>query len=223
MAQSQSWRHSIFQMVKSRTSKELKRKQAFKTPNKIELIVCEGSCTEPTYFKSLIRNFRLPGIRVQVIASNDSEPINIVEFAIAKKEKGVAPGLPYNKIWCVLDVEVPPHRTLGEAWDKAANINDLELILTNPSFEYWFLLHFEKIITPFENGADIQSKLKQFHPTYKKTRIGFDVLFPLRKTAIKNSKEVLREQHNDAEDLRNCNPSTHVHKIVEYLQNTAQQ
>jgi len=161
-------------------------------------------------------------IRVQVIASNNSEPINIVEIAIAKKEEGVAPGFPYSKIWCVLDVEVPPHRTLGEAWDKATNVNDLELILTNPSFEYWFLLHFEKIITPFENEADIQSELKKFHPKYKKTRIGFDVLFRRRKTAIKNSKEVLKEKHNDAEDLRNCNPSTHVHKIVEYLQNMAQ-
>lgn len=210
-------------MVNSRKSKELKRKQAFRTPNRIELIVCEGSHTEPAYFKSLISRFRLPGIHVKVMSPNDTAPISIVDFAIDKKEKGVAPGLPYNKIWCVLDVEVPPHRTLGEAWDKAKNVNDLELILTNPSFEYWFLLHFVKIITPFESNTVLQSKLKQFHPTYKKTSIGFDILFPHRKTAIKYSKEVLREQYNNAEDIRNCNPSTRVHKIVEYLQAMANQ
>ena len=50
-----------------------------------------------------------------------------------------------------------------------------------------------------------------------------DVIYPKTNAAIKNSKEVLKEQHNDAEDLRDCNPSTHVHKIVEYFQNMAQQ
>ena len=188
----------------------------------MELIVCEGSCTEPAYFQSLIHEFRLPSIRVQVMASDDSEPINVVELAIAKKEKGVAPGLPYSQIWCVIDVEVPPHRTLGEARDKVASVNDLELILTNPSFEYWFLLHFEKVVTLFQSNTDLQCKLKQFHPTYKKTRIGFNILFRRTKSAIRHSKEVLKEQHNDAEDLSDCNPSTHVHKIVEYLQSAAQ-
>ncbi|GAI73036.1 unnamed protein product, partial [marine sediment metagenome] len=157
-------------MVKSRTSKELKRKQAVRTPNRIELIVCEGSRTEPAYFESLIQNFRLHAIRVHVMASDDSEPINVVELAIAKKEKGVAPGLPYSQIWCVIDVEVPPHKTLGDAWNKAASVNNLELILTNPSFEYWFLLHFAKVVTPFHSNTDIQRELKKFHPTYKKTR-----------------------------------------------------
>jgi hypothetical protein len=145
-----------------------------------------------------------------------------VEFAIAKKKKGVAPGLPYSQIWCVIDVEVPAHRTLGDAWDKAASVNDLELIMTNPSFEDWFLLHFDKVVTPFQSNTDLQCKLKQFHPKYKKTRIGFDILFRRTESAIKYSKEVLKEQHDDAENLRDCNPSTHVHKIVEYLQSAAQ-
>jgi len=209
-------------MVKSRTSKELKRKRAFKTPNRTGLIVCEGSRTEPAYFESLIQNFRLHAIRVQVMASDDSEPINVVELAIAKKKKGVAPGLPYSQIWCVIDVEVPQHRTLGEAWDKAANVDELELIMTNPSFEYWFLLHFAKIVTPFQSNTDIQRELKQFHPTYKKTRIGFNILFAHTEAAITRSKEVLKEQHDDAENLSDCNPSTHVHKIVEYLQSATQ-
>ena len=74
-------------MVKSRTSKELKRKQAIRTPNRMELIVCEGSRTEPAYFQSLKHKFRLPGIRVHVMSSDDSEPIHVVELAIAKKKQ----------------------------------------------------------------------------------------------------------------------------------------
>ena len=204
-------------MVKSRTSKELRRRMASKSPKKAELIVCEGTSTEPTYFNALIRKLRLHAVRVHAMGAENSEPINVVEFAIAKKKQGVAPGIPYNKIWCVIDVEVPPHRTLDDAWEKAAN-NGLGLILTNPFFEYWFLLHFEKITTPFNKDKDLHDILHEVHSSYKKTRIGFDILYPRTETAIRNSKEVLKEQHSDAEDLRGCNPSTHVHKIVEYLQ-----
>ena len=223
MGLSPSWRHSIFQMVKSRTSKELKRKQAFKTPNKIELIVCEGSSTEPAYFNALRKKLRLSAIHIDVVGlENRSEPIDVVQHAISKKKQGANKGVPYNKIWCVIDVEIPmPHKSLEEAIEKAKD-KKLEVILSNPFFEYWFLLHFKKVTTAFEKGEELYSALKEVHPTYKKTRIGFDILYPLTDTAIKHSKEVLKEQHNEAEDLSDCNPSTHVHKIVEYL-HTAQQ
>lgn len=207
-------------MVKSRTSKELKRRIAFKSPKKAELIVCEGSITEPAYFKALIRELQLHAVRVHVMSTEDSEPINIVEFAITRKKKGIAPGIPYNKIWCVIDVEAPPHRTLDDAWEKAANVNGLEIILTNPFFEYWFLLHFKKVATPFNEDKELHDMLQEVHPSYKKTRIGFDILYPRTETAIKNSKDVLKE-NQCSDDLRNFNPSTHVHKVVEHLQKIA--
>ena len=49
----------------------------------------------------------------------------------------------------------------------------------------------------------------------------FGIVYPNSNIAIKNSKEILNEQHNNSVDLRKCNPSTHVHKIVEYLMNMA--
>jgi hypothetical protein len=205
-------------MVKSRTSKELRRRTAYKSPKKAELIVCEGSSTEPAYFEALKRELQLHAVRVHVMSPEESEPINIVEFAITKKKKGIAPGIPYNKVWCVIDVEIPPHKTLDHAWEKAAIINGLELILTNPFFEYWFLLHFKKVTTPFNEDKDLHNMLQDVHQSYRKTRIGFDILYPRTEMAIKNSKEVLKEIHNNAADLRGCNPSTHVHKIVEHLQ-----
>lgn len=209
-------------MTKKRlTIEDLKRRKPFRTPNRVELIVCEGESTEPAYFNAMRKKLRLSAIHIDVVGLKDrSEPIDVVQHAISKK-KGAYKGVPYNKIWCVIDVEIPiPHQSLEEAIEKAKD-NNLEIILSNPFFEYWLLLHFEKVTTVFEKGEELYSALNEVHPTYKKTRIGFDVLYPHTNTAIKHSKEVLKEQHNDAEDLRNCNPSTHVHKIVEYLQNTA--
>lgn len=207
-------------MVKSRTSKELKRRQAFKTPNKIELMVCEGSITEPAYFNALKSKLRLRAFQINVISPSESEPIAVVERAITKKKEMAKQGVPYEKVWCVVDVEIPPHKTLNEAWEKARKTDGLELILTNPCIEYWFLLHFKKHTAPFGNNADVMDALKAVHRSYKKSHIGVDVLYQYRATAIKHSKEVLEEK-KCGEYLRDCNPSTHVHKIVEHLQNIA--
>ncbi|MCK5566256.1 MAG: RloB domain-containing protein, partial [Planctomycetes bacterium] len=90
--------------------------------------------------------------------------------------------------------------------------------------EYWYILHFRKTSAPFSRSRDAKSALRQQHPAYSESDTTiFNVVYPKTSDAIKHSKEVLKEQHNDAEDLRDCNPSTHVHKIVEYLQNIAQQ
>jgi len=207
-------------MVRSRPSKELERKQGFKTPNKIELIVCEGSKTEVAYFTAWRSKLRWSTVKIDVISPSESESIAVVERAISKKKEMERLGFPYEKVWCVVDVEIPPHKTLDEAWEKATKTDGLELILTNPCIEYWFLLHFQKRTAPFESNRDVMEALKAVHRSYRKSRIGFDDLYPRTATAIQRSKEVLQE-NNCGEYLRDCNPSTHVHRIVEHLQNIA--
>jgi len=208
-------------MVKARTSQELKlRRKASRTPNKIELIVCEGSITEPAYFNALKSKLRLRAVQINVISPSESKPIAVVERAITKKKEMAKLGIPYEKVWCVVDVEIPPHTTLDEAWEKARATDGLELIVTNPCIEYWFLLHFKKHTAPFGNNADVMDALKAVHRSYKKSHIDFDGLYKYTATAIKHSKEVIEEK-GCGEDLRNYNPSTHVHKIVEHLQNIA--
>ena len=179
-------------MVKPRTRKQLRRRLPSRTHNKIELIVCEGSKTEPAYFEALKRRFRLYAVQIDVISPSESEPNAVVERAITKRKEMEEDGIPCEKLWCVVDVEIPPHSTLDEAWETASKTDKLELILTNPCIEYWFLLHFKKHTDPFGNNNDVMGALKAVHPSYKKRRIGFDDLYPRTSAAIKHSKEVLK-------------------------------
>ncbi len=205
-----------------------KRRKAFKEPRKSILIVSEGSKTEPIYFNSLKSNLRLAMVEVEIVGEG-AAPINVVDRAIelrgerkqlAKKSITKAS---YEVVYCVIDVEAPvPHESLARAIDKAKG-NKLDVILSNPCFEYWYILHFMKTSAPFNRSQDAKAALRREHPAYNESDTTiFNVVYPKTSDAIKNSKEVLNEQHNDAEDLRDCNPSTHVHKIVEYL-HTAQQ
>lgn len=212
---------------KQRKINDLKRQEAFKEPRKSILIVCEGEKTEPIYFKRLNSKLRLKMVDVEIFGEG-AAPITVVDCAIKlrKERRDIAKRsltkTEYEVIYCVIDVEAPtPHESLDRAVNKAKD-NKLEVILSNPCFEYWYVLHFKKTGTPFNSSQKVKSALKQKHSDYSESDTTiFNVVYPKTNDAIKHSKEVLRERHNDAEDLRNCNPSTHVHRIVEYLQSMA--
>jgi len=208
---------------KQRKIDDYKRQKAFKEPRKSILIVCEGEKTEPIYFSALRETLRLIMVDVEIVGEG-AAPISVVNRAVELREerKRIAKNslikAVYEIIYCVFDVEAPPTESVARAVDKA-KANKLEVILSNPCFEYWYILHFRKTSAPFNTSQDAKSALRREHPAYSAgdTTI-FDVVYPNSRDAIKHSKEVLKEQHNDAEDLRHCNPSTHVHKIVEHLQ-----
>ncbi len=181
--------------------------------------------TEPSYFKALRHELGLQTVEVVVEGEKcGSAPISVVNHALALKKtapQSITRG-PYDRIWCVIDVEVPtPHDSLAPAIDKA-KANGLDIALSNPSFEYWYLLHFEKTSALMQSNQEVMQRLKKHHPQYKKNdRTFFSIVYPNTAKAIKNSEEVLKEKHY-GEDLRKCNPSTHVHLVVEHLQGIAQ-
>jgi len=210
---------------KQRKIDDYKRREAFKEPRKSTLIVCEGEKTEPIYFNALKETLRLIMVDVEIVGEGGA-PITVVNRAIAlrKERKQIAKKsltkTEYEVIYCVVDVDT--HETLDQAIDKARG-NEICVILSNPCFEYWYILHFRKTSAPFSSSQNVKSALRREHSAYSESDTTiFNVVYPKTSDAIKHSKEVLNEQHNDAEDLRDCNPSTHVHKIVEYL-HTAQQ
>ncbi|MCJ7773292.1 MAG: RloB family protein, partial [Desulfobacterales bacterium] len=209
---------------KQRNKDSYKRRKGLKEPRKSILIVSEGSKTEPIYFNSLKSKLRLAMVDVEIVGEG-AAPITVVDHAIELRaeRKRVAKKSPtkaaYDIVYCVIDVEAPKAESLSRAVNKAEG-NKLEVILSNPCFEYWYILHFRKTSAPFNTSQDTKSALRREHCAYcESDKTIFDVVYPKTADAIKHSKEVLNEQHNDAEDLSDCNPSTHVHKIVEYLQN----
>ncbi len=211
---------------KQRKIDDYKRLKAFKEPRKSILIVCEGEKTEPIYFNSLKEVLRLIMVDVEIVGEG-AAPITVVNRAIARREerkqivKKSLTKTEYEVIYCVIDVDT--HETLDQTIDKARG-NEICVILSNPCFEYWYILHFRKTSAPFNRSQDTKAALRREHPAYNESDTTiFNVVYPKTSDAIKHSKEVLKEQHNEAEDLSDCNLSTHVHKIVEYLQNTAQQ
>jgi len=205
-----------------RSSRSLRRRRPSKKPRKVVLILCEGEKTEPNYFKALRSKLGLSTVEVEV-AGTGAAPISVIDAAQerqkarkreAKRDQTLTE---FDEIWCVVDIEVPEHKSLGRAIDKAHQLHRVELILSNPCFEFWYLLHFAKTGTLLHGCADVLRELKKHLPRYEKGDDHFQTLDPKTDVAIRNAKSLFAQQWQHEEDLRRCNPCTEVYKLVERL------
>ena len=109
---------------------------------------------------------------------------------------------------------------------KAKEIQQLEVkssvekfIVSNPSFEVWFLLHYEYSTRSYMSVDAVIKELRKHYPGYEKTSDMYPLLKEVIGIAIANAKK-LEDYHRAEEHLHpdaNCNPYTDVHKLVKKL------
>lgn len=196
---------------KPRPYENYRRRAATKVPLETVLIVCEGAKTEKFYFEGLRGKLRIPTVAVKVCGQEcGSAPINVVDYALRYC-------CDYDHCWCVIDVEAPqPHKTLAQALNKA-RANKLKVALTNPCFEFWYILHFKKITRAFHTNQKVRQSLKLHVPRYSKggTEV-FEKLFPRIRMAVVNADQVLKDKQCGT-NLSSHNPSTHVQRLVKQI------
>jgi len=209
---------------RSRKRSSLNRRKPYKEPREVVLIVCEGEKTEPFYFEFLRVNYGLSNVQVEVLGKEcGSAPKSVVDAAIQKKKswKSSTVKVKYNSVWCVMDTESPAsNKGLANAVKRAYD-KGLQVALSNPCFEYWYILHFEHTGAPLANCREAVKKLREHFPGYEKNDSTIvNVLFPKTSDAIENASKIIKERGWE-ENLISCNPSTHVYRVVEYLQRMA--
>jgi hypothetical protein len=148
------------------------RRPGRRPPGRCILIVCEGAETEPNYFESLRDYLKLSTISVK-IEDRAGAPISVVEEARAQVEKrlqdfrdGRTNAPPFEAIWCVFDVENPRHNQTFDRAVQVADQNDYQLAVSNPAFEFWYVLHFERTTRPFADGGELKGYLTRHIPGY---------------------------------------------------------
>ena len=163
------------------------RKSPFRKEKERFLIVCEGKETEINYFNSLINLFQIN--RIVSATHFKQNPSKIAEFSTIKLNDG------YDKIYCVFDKD--KHGDFGKALNIIKQNEDLQAIISNPCFEYWILLHFEKTTKPFGSGSKspcdelVSKNLKNYIQDYSKNYDKFENIIQNHlQTALLNAKEI---------------------------------
>jgi hypothetical protein len=190
------------------------------------LIVCEDSKSSVFYFTEKRDHLRLEATKVKVTGESGSHPGSVVEFARNEREKNKARckktgEVPYSKIYCVFDVD--EHLNLADAINRA---NALRLIpvVSNQSFELWFLLHFLETPPAWMLRDEINRQLSaNMRKEYSKGAKGIYALIKDKEAnAIKLAEQLLKDA-NELSEERNPyrNPSTQVHILIKKLNELA--
>jgi hypothetical protein len=112
-------------------------------PRRLLLVVCEGEETEPSYIEGFERKTRNAVVDV-TIHDEHGDPRKLVDMAKREKKKASARAkkekddfAAYDEVWCVFDRD--QHERFADACQMARD-NQIDLAVSNPSFELWLLL-----------------------------------------------------------------------------------
>lgn len=195
-----------------RTS-DLTRRQGIRSVKQSFLIVCEGECTEPDYFKA----FRMTAATVKAVGQA-MNTISLVNKAISIREAEKKKRRVYDQCWVVFDKDDFPASDFNQAI-LLAQRNGFRVAYSNQAFEYWFLLHFNLYQGPLHRNcyANMLTKLTGI-PYSKNEGFGatmYNRLVRLQPQAIRNAATVLANvsQGNPAME----ESSTTVHYLVAEL------
>ena len=185
------------------------------------LIVTEGEVTEKKYFEALCRKLDLKASRVKVVHPEGTDPITLTKAAISlrkarEKEAKRSPVLvPFKEVWVVFDLEQQHDERRVQA-KKAQGIGGkgIKFIESDPSFEYWRLLHEEDCYTtkffPDKKAVitELSKKLGYKYDSNEAPTVETLNKIPI---AVKHAQRC-RKYHEDSGG--NTNPSTNVDLLV---------
>ncbi len=201
----------------ARTRNQVQRTKPRRESYDRVLIVCEGSKTEPNYFEDIRNEYRLSFVNVEVKGTGTS-PRTVVRKAKELCKKSRRQKDAYDSVYCVFDRD--EHVDFDQACNDAIRAG-LKLARSWPCFEFWLLLHYGQWRRSFSRSgtrspADqcIQELRKRF-PEYEK---GKEKIFSKLKHQLEEAKTNAASGLRDAKQTGECNPSTEIHLLVEYLQ-----
>ena len=127
------------------------------------VIVCEGQKTERLYFEKYRE--RNSGLIIFIPNSTVTDPENLVRISLHQITKYDLTLRNGDQVWCVFDAD---HHTDQEIQNAIRNAGDkVNICLSNPSFELWYLLHFCYYDIRISNN-DLIHKIKEHIPNYSK-------------------------------------------------------
>lgn len=204
-----------------RGSGSLRRPVGTREPKKRVVVVCEGSKTEPNYFAALTPIAKEALIEITVIDEPATSPKQLVDTAckLLKESKTAAKkskdeNAKVDEIWCVHDVD--EHHGLKEARQRAVD-NGVNLAISNPCIEVWFLLHFQEA-NAYLHRHEAMKRLKQELPSYEKGQIELQSFTGRYAIARDRAQRLERKHKGDATTYPEDNPMSGVWMIVDSLQ-----
>ena len=189
------------------------------------MIALEDERSARLYFDGFRKELR--GQRIVILVDwKGSDPKSVVKAAKEARDKRKVQADkdqddPFDEVWVVFDTEGPQNlqrQTAARGAIEQARSLDIRTAVSNPTFEYWLLLHFEWCVKTIVSGDAACHLLKQHIPGYHKGIDCYAITRPHVRTAIGHAKRVFTERHqHSSQHPCDCHPCTEVYRLVESL------
>jgi hypothetical protein len=220
----------LFHKRKARSRAQLERQKKERSRSPRYLIVCEGTKTEPHYFRELRDYLKIPPQSVRIMPSDSTSPGRIVAHALDVYDEDALCGDSFDKVFCVFDRDM--HETFDAAVQRVSDLKSsstskpFEAITSTPCFEFWFLLHFGFTDQPFHASGKKSIGDKVIAALRKKP--GFQTYGKGKQGIYAALEDKIHGAIESAEQLRKCsvgtghrNPATDVDLLVLELMSLA--
>lgn len=201
-------------------SANLRRRGPVRSVRERIVIVCEGSKTEPVYLRYVHSAAASLIVELVIVDEPATSPKQLVERAVSIKRDSDRelrrtrdPNAVAEHIWCVFDVD--EHLFIREACAHAA-AHGINLAVSNPCVELWFLLHFQSQ-TSYIDRAEVFVQLKRHLSSYEKSAVRITDLPDGHDEAKKRAIDLDRKHAGDGTDFPENNPSTGMWKLVDLI------
>lgn len=180
------------------------------------LVLVEGSKTEDGYLLPLRR-----AVRDKVLLTVDARggaPFTLVERAVEAKRASArdaarARGRAFEDIWCVFDVD--EHPKVPEAI-ALAQAHGIEVVISNPCIELWFILHFEDQTAAIDRHQ-AQHRAEELLSCKKNlTDDAIELLYARYADARRRAQALDAKHQGDGSPPRST-PSSDVWRLIEHL------
>lgn len=194
----------------------LERKEKKQDDKSILLLICEGK-TEEVYFKDLRKELRDSRLNILPIDAEGTDPETLFKEAkkyMKRENVNIKKG---DHVWIIFDKDKNTDHNVRQIIEKAKP-QSFELGFSNPSFELWFLLHFEYITHRIDNN-DLLDRLNVFIPNYEKGCSYIDKLFSNMDDASKRGFDLIAYHSADDKNLYEdeSNPITHLCEVIDFI------
>jgi hypothetical protein len=139
-------------------------------------------------------------LEVVIHHPNCTDPKNLIKAAMAlrdqrRREAKQGTAVPFDEVWVVFDLEGNNPVRKKQAQAARSSKGPILLAESDPSFEYWYLLHEEYTTKQFRDVDDLINSLQTYClKEYRKNECPIDLAKTPR--AAKNAQKV-REYHKN--------------------------
>jgi len=191
-------------------ARRFRRPQPILAPKPKIVIACEGAKTERLYLNDLKTVNRLTSVEIIFLEHEGTDPRTIVRQVatrVREERRAKAWNAERDAAWAVFDGEehcqTPGQLVNWNAAIQQARDLKINLALSNPSFEFWYLLHFQDYFRSLTRHEALRL-LRDHLPSYQKSDRVYIQLQPLTNDAMSKAEDLRqRAERNCVEPYEN--------------------